>query len=148
MSGRMTDHSPAPREVRADIQALRALAVSLVVVYHLYPGWLAGGFIGVDTFFVISGFLIPLHLIERSPRGGRDLLAFWARRIRRLLPASLTVLAVTLVGAWAFLPASQWATTAVHVRASALYVENWHLAAHAVDSGRAENTPTAVQHFW
>lgn len=64
----MTDHPPARREVRADIQALRALAVSLVVVYHLFPARLTGGFIGVDTFFVISGFLITLHLIERPPR--------------------------------------------------------------------------------
>src|SRR3954471_5765185 len=148
MSGRMTDHSPAPREVRADNPALPALAVSLVVVYHLYPGWLAGGFIGGDTFFVISGFLITLHLIERSPRGGRDLLAFWARRIRRLLPASLTVLAVTLLAAWAFLPESQRETTAVQGRAAALYLENWQLASDAVDYLAAENTPTAVQHFW
>src|SRR3954452_9452124 len=148
MSEGMTDQSPERREVRADIQALRALAVSLVVIYHLFPSRLTGGFIGVDTFFLISGFLITLHLIERPPRGGRDLLAFWARRVRRLLPASLTVLAVTVVGAWAFLPASQWASTAVHARASALYVENWQLAADAVDYLAAENTPTAVQHFW
>ncbi len=144
----MTDHPPARREVRADIQALRALAVSLVVVYHLFPSRLTGGFIGVDTFFVISGFLITLHLIERPPRGGRDLLAFWARRVRRLLPAALMVLAVTLLGAWAFLPKSQWATTAVQARAAGLYVANWQLAADAVDYLAAENTPSAVQHFW
>ena len=144
----MTDHSTVRREVRADIQALRALAVSLVVVYHLFPARLTGGFIGVDTFFVISGFLITLHLIERPPRGGRDLLAFWARRVRRLLPASLTVLAATVAGAWALLPESQWETTAVQARAAALYVANWQLAADAVDYLAAENTPSAVQHFW
>ena len=144
----MTDHSPVGREVRADIQALRAVAVSLVVIYHLFPARLTGGFIGVDTFFVISGYLITLHLIERPPRGGRDLLAFWARRVRRLLPAALTVLAVTVVAAWAFLPESQWAPTGVQARASALYVENWRLAADAVNYLAAENTPTAVQHFW
>ena len=144
----MTDPSTRPREVRADIQALRALAVSLVVIYHLFPGRLSGGFIGVDTFFVISGFLITLHLIEKPPRGGGDLLAFWARRVRRLLPASLTVLVATVAGAWAFLPESQWETTAVQARAAALYVANWQLATDAVDYLAAENAPSAVQHFW
>lgn len=148
MSAGMTDHSTAVREVRADIQALRALAVSLVVIYHLFPARLGGGFIGVDAFFVISGFLITLHLVERPPRGGRDLLAFWARRVRRLLPASLTVLVATVAGAWAFLPESQWETTAVHARAAALYVANWQLAGDAVDYMAAENAPSAVQHFW
>ena len=118
------------------------------MIYHLFPTRLTGGFIGVDTFFVISGFLITLHLIERPPRGGRDLLAFWARRVRRLLPASLTVLAATVAAAWVFLPASQWATTAVQARAAAVYVANWQLAADAVDYLAAENTPSAVQHFW
>lgn len=144
----MTDTPTARRYVRADIQALRAVAVSIVVVYHLFPGRLSGGFVGVDTFFVISGFLITLHLVERPPRGGRDLLAFWARRARRLLPASLTVLAATLAGAWLFLPESQWESTAVHARAAAVYVANWQMAAEAVDYLAAENTPSAVQHFW
>ncbi len=144
----MTDHLTARRAVRADIQALRAFAVSLVVIYHLVPAWLTGGFIGVDTFFVISGFLITLHLVENPPRRGGDLLAFWARRVRRLLPASLTVLAATVAGAWLFLPASQWETTAVQARAAAVYVANWQLAADAVDYLAAENTPSAVQHFW
>ena len=144
----MTGHSTKRREVRVDIQALRALAVGLVVVYHLFPTRLTGGFIGVDTFFVISGFLITLHLIEKPPKRTRDLLAFWARRARRLLPASLTVLAATLVATWLFLPETQWETTAVQTRAAALYVENWQLAADAVDYLAAENDPSPVQHFW
>ncbi|KQY50250.1 MULTISPECIES: acyltransferase family protein [unclassified Nocardioides] len=144
----MTDHATKRREARADIQALRALAVGLVVVYHLFPSRLTGGFIGVDTFFVISGFLITLHLVEKPPRGGRDLLAFWARRARRLLPASLTVLAATLGAAWLFLPETQWETTAVHTRAAALYYANWQLAADVVDYLAAENEPSPVQHFW
>jgi len=148
MTSEMTDRSAARREVRVDIQALRALAVALVVIYHLFPARLRGGFIGVDTFFVISGFLITLHLIEKPPRGGGDLLAFWARRVRRLLPASLTVLTVTLAGAWAFLPESQWETTGVQARAAALYVANWQLASDAVDYLAAESAPSAVQHFW
>ena len=81
---------------RTDIQALRALAVSLVFAYHLWPEHLTGGFIGVDVFFVISGFLISSHLLSKPPTPVADITRFWSRRIKRLLPASLLVLAVTL----------------------------------------------------
>src|SRR5690606_721505 len=96
--------SPAPsstpvrlsRPPRTDIQGLRAVAVGIVLAYHVAPSSLTGGFVGVDVFFVISGFLITSHLLGRTPRTGRDFADFWARRIRRLLPASLLVLAVTV----------------------------------------------------
>ena len=85
---------------RGDIQGLRALAVSLVIGYHFFPSYVPGGFIGVDVFFVISGFLITLLLIRELENTGRiSLGAFYARRIRRLMPASLTVTAVTVVAA-------------------------------------------------
>src|SRR4051812_30116874 len=75
---------------RTDIQALRAIAVSAVVAYHLWPRMLRGGFVGVDIFFVISGFLITQQLAAEFARSGRiSLTRFWARRIRRLLPAAL-----------------------------------------------------------
>ncbi|MER6799713.1 acyltransferase family protein, partial [Amycolatopsis mediterranei] len=78
---------------RDDIQGLRALAVGLVLVYHLRPGWLPGGFVGVDVFFVISGYLIIGTLTGELRRTGRvGLLTFYARRIRRLLPAATVVL--------------------------------------------------------
>jgi peptidoglycan/LPS O-acetylase OafA/YrhL len=133
---------------RTDIQGLRALAVSLVVVYHLFPGRLTGGFVGVDVFFVISGFLITSHLITRAPRSGGDLLAFWGRRIRRLLPASLFVLAVTIVASWLILPDTRWEATALQDRAAALYVVNWRLAHDAVDYLAADSAASPVQHFW
>src|SRR4026207_976885 len=81
---------------RPDIEGLRGLAVLLVVVFHAgLP--LPGGFIGVDVFFVISGFLITGLLLRERERSGRiDLLAFYARRVRRLLPAALVVLLLTL----------------------------------------------------
>src|SRR6478736_3901962 len=83
--------------VLSEIQGLRAIAVMLVVLYHLWPKRLTGGYIGVDVFFVISGFLITGHLLRESERAGRVQLAqFWARRARRLLPASLLVLATSL----------------------------------------------------
>jgi peptidoglycan/LPS O-acetylase OafA/YrhL len=137
-----------PRAVRTDIQGLRAIAVSLVLVYHLSPHSLTGGFTGVDVFFVISGFLITLHLLEHLPEHPRDLATFWSRRVRRLLPASLLVLAATLVGSRLVAPETQWENTARQARASVLYVVNWLLAGDAVDYLAAENAPSPVQHFW
>ena len=137
-----------PRAVRTDIQGLRAIAVSLVLVYHLAPHTLTGGFTGVDVFFVISGFLITLHLLERMPAHPRDLGMFWSRRVRRLLPASLLVLAVTLAGSRLVAPETQWENTARQARAAVLYVVNWLLARDAVDYLAAENAPSPVQHFW
>jgi peptidoglycan/LPS O-acetylase OafA/YrhL len=137
-----------PRAVRTDIQGLRAIAVSLVLVYHLAPHSLTGGFTGVDVFFVISGFLITLHLLEHIPEHPRDLALFWSRRVRRLLPASLLVLAVTLAGSRLVAPETQWENTAQQARAAVLYVVNWLLARDAVDYLAAENAPSPVQHFW
>ena len=134
--------------LRTDIQGLRAVAVSLVVIYHLVPSSLTGGFIGVDVFFVISGFLITLHLMQRPPSGGRDLARFWGRRVRRLLPASLLVLATTLVFSRLIAPETQWGNTASQARAATLYVVNWLLARDSVDYLAAENAPSPVQHFW
>ncbi len=92
---------------RADIDGLRAIAVLLVVVYHASPTWLSGGFIGVDVFFVISGFLITRLLFEEEQVSGQiSLAAFYARRIRRLLPALLLMLAsVMLLGLMVLSPA-------------------------------------------
>lgn len=133
---------------RADIQALRAIAVVLVVLYHFWPEHLTGGFVGVDVFFVISGFLITGHLL-RAPIGGwKGLIIFWGRRIRRLLPAAFLVLAVTLIATYVWAPITLWQATAEQAGASALYVQNWFLANEAIDYMAADNAPTAVQHFW
>ncbi|NYI45490.1 peptidoglycan/LPS O-acetylase OafA/YrhL [Nocardioides aromaticivorans] len=134
--------------LRTDIQGLRALAVALVVVYHLHAAAVPGGFVGVDVFFVISGFLITAHLVARPPRSARDLGAFWGRRIRRLLPASLLVLVASLVATRLLAPETMWAATASDARAAALYVVNWALAGRAVDYLASDDAPTAVQHFW
>ena len=136
---------PGPR---FDIQALRALAVSLVVIYHFWPHRLTGGYIGVDVFFVISGFLITTHLLDHVPSSLRDLGEFWGRRIRRLLPAALSVIAVTLAATWWIAPATLWDGTARQAVASAIYVQNWFLAGEAVDYLAADNAATPVQHYW
>ncbi|MGI8458879.1 MAG: acyltransferase family protein [Propionibacteriaceae bacterium] len=134
--------------LRTDIEGLRALAVGLVVVYHLWPGAVPGGFVGVDVFFVISGFLITSHLLTTPPRHWRDLTAFWSRRIRRLLPASLTVLTASLLASRLLAPETQWAHTARQIRAAALFVVNWRLAGDAVDYSAADAAASPVQHFW
>ena len=144
-----TGPTGAPRRGRADIQALRALAVGLVVVYHLWPQSLPGGYVGVDVFFVVSGFLITAHLLrEVSTTGSVRLGRFWARRARRLLPASLLVLLVTALAVLAVAPRTSWQPFLREVAASTLYLENWSLAAGAVDYLGADDAATPVQHFW
>ncbi|HEX9093622.1 MAG TPA: acyltransferase family protein [Coriobacteriia bacterium] len=133
---------------RPDIQGLRAVAVLLVLAYHLWPNSVTGGFVGVDVFFVISGFLITAHLLQHPPRRGRDLLEFWGRRIRRLLPAAFLVLAVTAIASWLVAPDTRWAANAGQIIASALYVQNWALAGNSVDYLAAAEAPTPVQHYW
>ncbi|MFF2273369.1 acyltransferase family protein [Agromyces sp. NPDC058136] len=135
--------------VRLDIQLLRALAVGGVLAYHLWPNRVPGGFVGVDVFFVISGFLITAHLL-RSAEGadGVHLGKFWANRARRLLPLASVVLLASVVAIFAFLPQSVWKVSLQGIIASALYVENWNLAAGSVDYLARDQAPTIVQHFW
>jgi peptidoglycan/LPS O-acetylase OafA/YrhL len=122
--------------------------VALVVAYHLWPERLTGGFVGVDVFFVISGFLITSHLVKRPPMNWHDLAAFWGRRIHRLLPAAFVVLATTAVASRLVAPPTQWGAIAKEIISSALYVQNWMLAGGSVDYLAAENAPTPTQHFW
>ncbi len=137
-----------PKVFRGDIQGLRAIAVSLVVIYHLWPQRLTGGFIGVDVFFVISGFLITSHLMKRPPKTWNDLVTFWLRRVKRLLPASFLVLGVTLAAIPLVAPVTVWKEWATQVVASTFYIQNWRLASTSVDYLAADNAVSAVQHFW
>jgi len=134
---------------RPEIQGLRAVAVGLVVLYHLWPRRVTGGYVGVDVFFVISGFLITSHLLREVDQSGTVRLGrFWARRIRRLLPASLLVLALSAVAVYMWAPPTVWADSARQIAASALYVQNWALAFDAVDYMALDNVPTVAQHYW
>ena len=141
--------APATKGLRHDIQGLRAFAVLAVVLYHLWPGRLPGGFIGVDVFFVISGYLITSHLVrELSGTGSIRLGRFWARRALRLLPAAFLVLLVSVAAVVALLPRTVWTQYLRDVVASALYVQNWHLASSSVDYLAAFEPPSPFQHFW
>ena len=130
------------------IQGLRAIAVILVVLYHFWPGRLSGGYIGVDIFFVISGFLITGQLARELERTGRiSLPAFWAKRARRLLPASLLVLLFGVIVTLVVLPLSSLVSSLKEILASAFYFENWSLAAGSVDY-LASHDATVAQHYW
>lgn len=128
---------------------MRALAVMLVVIYHVWPNRLSGGFVGVDVFFVISGFLITAHLLREYAADGRiRVAAFWSRRIRRLLPAAFVVLAACAVAAFVVLPDVVRSDTLRQIAAASLYGLNWVLAIDAVDYLAAGDTATVVQHYW
>ncbi|WP_439663131.1 acyltransferase family protein [Lentzea sp. HUAS TT2] len=134
---------------RSDIQALRAIAVLAVVVNHFWPNAMTGGYVGVDVFFVISGFLITSHLDREIVRTGRVRLGrFYARRVRRLLPAALLVLAVSMVLAYLLLPYPRWTANAWESFAAATYWENWRLAAKSVDYSAQNAAASLVQHYW
>jgi peptidoglycan/LPS O-acetylase OafA/YrhL len=135
--------------VRPEIQALRAVAVLSVVLFHLWPHRFPGGYVGVDVFFVISGYLITAHLLREASKTGRVRLAsFWARRARRLLPAGMLVLGVSAVTVFAVVPLALWRQFLGEILSSALYAENWTLAANAVDYFAAANVPSLSQHYW
>ncbi|MHB1171038.1 MAG: acyltransferase family protein [Lacisediminihabitans sp.] len=149
----MTSLRPLTRPAKAahflpHIQGLRAVAVLLVVLYHFWPGRLSGGYIGVDIFFVISGFLITGQLARELDKTGRIVLpGFWAKRVRRLLPASIAVLVFSTLATLFILPLSSLAGSLKEILASTFYFENWSLAASSVDY-LASHDATAVQHYW
>jgi peptidoglycan/LPS O-acetylase OafA/YrhL len=134
---------------RADIQGLRAVAVGLVVLYHAGLPWLPGGFVGVDVFFVLSGFLITQGLVtELERRGTISLAGFYARRARRILPAAVVALVGTAALTVAFLPEQRWLQVAQDVVQSAIYLVNWDLADRAVDYSARDQAASPLQHFW
>lgn len=140
---------PTTPQHRDDIDGLRAVAVGLVVAYHAGIDVFAGGFIGVDVFFVLSGFLITGILLQELTDTDRiSLRDFWARRVRRLLPLSSVVLVTTLAAGW-------WIVNPVHrsslvddVRAAALYMANWRFADQSVAYSDTSVTDSLTLHFW
>ena len=137
------------RQFRVDIEGLRAIAVISVVVYHLHSAWLPGGFVGVDIFFVISGFLITSHLVRELEKTGRiSLTKFYARRMVRLIPAATLVLIATAISAFLFAPQITWRQIGVDIIGAAFYVVNWVFASRSVDYLAEDSIDSPVQHFW
>ncbi|GAA4415663.1 acyltransferase family protein [Georgenia halophila] len=136
------------RHFRSDVQGLRAVAVLLVLAYHGGVPGVHGGYVGVDVFFVISGFLITTHLIREVDTEGRlDLMAFYARRARRILPAALTVLTASAAVAYLVVPPVERQAVLEDATASALYFPNIHFAVQDTNY-LADGSPSIFQHFW
>ena len=134
---------------RPDVEGLRTVAIGTVLLYHAGISLVPGGFVGVDVFFVISGFLITgLLLRELRSKGTISLTRFYARRAKRLLPATGVVLAATALLTLAFLPRISWRSIGGDVVAAAGYVINWRLAAGSVNYLNEDQAVSPVQQFW
>src|SRR4051795_653379 len=131
------------------VDALRALAVLAVFFYHANSsGWLPGGFLGVDVFFVISGYLITSLLLSEFRKEGRvDLVRFWLRRARRLLPAVGVLIGVVMV-AGAFFDFGQISTLRAQALASMAYVTNWDLILSHQSYFEEFARPSLFRHLW
>jgi peptidoglycan/LPS O-acetylase OafA/YrhL len=130
------------------LDGVRALAVIAVVVYHFNPSWLPGGFFGVDVFFVISGFLITGLVTREWERTGHiDVVGFWWRRARRLLPAVIALLAVVVLVSAVGAP-DALARLRTDVPAALFYITNWWFIFHKVSYFQAAGRPSLVLHLW
>jgi len=139
-------HSSYPK-YRPDIDGLRAVAVLAVVAFHAFPSWVRGGFIGVDVFFVISGYLISNIIFENLDRGTFNFREFYARRIKRIFPSLLLVLITCLSFGWFALLSDEYTQLAKHVAAGTGFVSNyilWNEAGYFDNS--VETKP--LLHLW
>ncbi|MDI3330495.1 MAG: acyltransferase family protein [Micrococcus sp.] len=133
---------------RRDIQGLRALAVLVVFLDHL-TGWPRGGFVGVDIFFVISGFLITGLLLREHERTGTiSFRSFYRRRIKRILPASVLVLFVTVIAASLLFPVTRTVSTMGDALWSLIFAGNWRFALSGTDYFQEGTLPSPLQHYW
>ena len=159
MSTARTETSPSrPRdlnardysaEFRPDIQAVRALAVLLVVLYHADIPGVHGGFLGVDVFFVVSGFVITNVLLrERASKGTTSIPGFYARRIRRILPAATVVLIVTVFATYHWLSYITGGINADDAKYVAAFVGNFHFATVGTQYFTANQPPSTLQQYW
>lgn len=134
---------------RPHLDGIRAVAVYLVVAFHGGGAWATGGFVGVDVFFVLSGYLVTQLLMrDLEGRGSIDLWRFYSRRIRRLLPAAAAVLVASAVVFSAVGSPAELLDAQDAVRAAALYVANWHFIGQSSDYFGADIQASPVVHFW
>ena len=134
---------------RADLEGLRGIAVLLVLLFHAHFAIIKGGFAGVDIFYVLSGFFITGLLLREYEESNRISLAeFYARRIRRLMPAATLVLLATLIASFFILPKILIPGVAVDTTAAAVFIANMNFAHHATDYFQSATTPSPVLHYW
>ncbi|MEJ1921955.1 acyltransferase family protein [Microbacterium sp. KHB019] len=148
VEGMTRSAAQAGRGFRADVQGMRAIAVGLVLLYHAGVPFVSGGYIGVDVFFVISGYLISSHLLDSLQRNGRiDFGEFYARRVRRILPASLVVAVLTAAAAVVVVPPLGLERVLKDGLATILYVPNVWFAIQNTNY-LADHSPSPYQHYW
>ena len=134
-------------DYRPDIDGLRAIAVLAVIGFHAFPTWIRGGFVGVDVFFVISGYLISTILLTGMERGSFRFSQFYIRRIKRIFPALIVVLLACMVAGWLVLFSSEYKALGKHVAGSAAFVSNFVLWNEAGYFDKAAETKPLL-HIW
>ena len=132
---------------RPDIDGLRALAVLAVVAFHAFPYWVKGGFIGVDVFFVISGYLISTIIFENLGKGSFSVSEFYARRIRRIFPALFVVIAACFFFGWFELLTDEYKQLGKHMAAGAGFVANYAFWSEAGYFDNSADTKPLL-HLW
>jgi peptidoglycan/LPS O-acetylase OafA/YrhL len=141
--------APGDRSFRPDVQGLRAVAILFVVLYHAGIPGVTGGYVGVDVFFVISGFVITGVLLrERESKAQTSIVAFYARRARRIIPAASLVIIVTVFAAFVYLGSVTGRETAVDGQWAALFLANFHFAASETNYLASQRPPSALQNYW
>jgi peptidoglycan/LPS O-acetylase OafA/YrhL len=148
-SGDEAGTAPGDRPFRPDVQGLRAIAILFVVLYHADIPGITGGFVGVDVFFVISGFVITGVLLRESAVKRRtSLLHFYARRARRIIPAASLVIIATVIAAYIALGSLPGHETAIDGQWSALFLANFHFASTSTNYLASQRPPSALQNYW
>ena len=141
--------TPFRSNYRPDVEGLRAIAVTMVVAYHANIPWVPGGFVGVDVFFVISGYLITrLLLRETGSTGTISLRQFYARRSRRIIPSATVALAVTGALGYVMLPPLRAINAAKDLILSSLFVSNWRFIAQGTNYLTQSQDPSPYLHYW
>jgi peptidoglycan/LPS O-acetylase OafA/YrhL len=142
----VAEQAGTPRRFRWEIEGLRAVAALLVAVYHVWFGRVSGG---VDVFFVIAGFMVTTSLLGHVERTGRVQVGrYLGQLLKRLLPNALLVLVAVAAATMVWVPVTRRQDVLLEIAASALYAENWLLAAQSVDYLQRDATNSPVQHYW
>jgi peptidoglycan/LPS O-acetylase OafA/YrhL len=148
-SGREAGTAPGDRRFRPDVEGLRAIAILTVVLFHAGVPGLTGGYVGVDVFFVISGFVITGVLLrERQSTGGTSVLDFYARRVRRILPAASLVIVVVAVLSYLLLGYATGTSVADDGRWASVFLVNFHFTAIGTNYLSSQLPPSPLQNFW
>ena len=148
-SGEEAGTAPDDRRFRPDVEGLRAVAVFLVVLYHANVAHISGGYIGVDVFFVISGFVITGLLLRERARSDRtSILDFYARRCRRILPAATFVILATVLVSYVALGVVSANATADDGRWAAAFLSNFHFESIGTNYLTQNRPPSPLQNYW